>query len=74
MAVACDAAREDDVARMVAAGAEAFGKIDLLVNNAGDAGPTKPVQDYLDGGLALHHRFVPRPAPICARASSCRRW
>ena len=47
IAVVCDAAREDDVARMVAAGAKAFGKIDMLVNNAGDAGPTKPVQDYL---------------------------
>ena len=45
--MACDAAREDDVARMVSAGAKAFGKIDLLVNNAGDSGPTKPVQDYL---------------------------
>ena len=33
--------------RMVSAGAKAFGKIDLLVNNAGDSGPTKPVQDYL---------------------------
>jgi NAD(P)-dependent dehydrogenase (short-subunit alcohol dehydrogenase family) len=47
IAVACDAAREDDVARMVSAGAKAFGKIDLLVNNAGDSGPTKRVQDYL---------------------------
>ena len=47
IAAACDAAREDDVARMVAAGAKAFGKIDLLVNNAGDSGPTKRVQDYL---------------------------
>ena len=47
IAVVCDAAREDDVARMVSAGAKAFGKIDLLVNNAGDSGPTKRVQDYL---------------------------
>ena len=45
--MACDAAREDDVARMVSAGAKAFGKIDLLVNNAGNFGPTKHVQDYL---------------------------
>jgi NAD(P)-dependent dehydrogenase (short-subunit alcohol dehydrogenase family) len=41
-----DLAREDDVRRLVAAGLEAFGKIDALVNNAGDGGPTKPVQDY----------------------------
>src|SRR5215510_810957 len=41
-----DAAVEADVQRMVEAGAKAFGKIDTLVNNAGDGGPTKPVQDY----------------------------
>jgi len=47
LAVVCDAALEDDVRRMVAAGVKEFGKIDTLVNNAGDGGPTKPVQDYL---------------------------
>jgi NAD(P)-dependent dehydrogenase (short-subunit alcohol dehydrogenase family) len=41
-----DLSREDDVQRLVAAGVGAFGKIDALVNNAGDGGPTKPVQDY----------------------------
>jgi NAD(P)-dependent dehydrogenase (short-subunit alcohol dehydrogenase family) len=41
-----DLSREDDVRRLVAAGLEAFGKIDALINNAGDGGPTKPVQDY----------------------------
>ena len=41
-----DLSREDDVQRLVAAGLGAFGKIDALVNNAGDGGPTKPVQDY----------------------------
>jgi NAD(P)-dependent dehydrogenase (short-subunit alcohol dehydrogenase family) len=46
IAVTCDAAVEDDVERMVAAGVKAFGKITTLVNNAGDGGPTKPVQDY----------------------------
>jgi NAD(P)-dependent dehydrogenase (short-subunit alcohol dehydrogenase family) len=46
IAVVCDAAVEDDVRRMVAAGVQAFGAIDTLVNNAGDGGPTKPVQDY----------------------------
>lgn len=47
IAVVCDAAKEDEVRRMVEAGVRAFGKIDTLVNNAGDGGPTKPVQDYL---------------------------
>ena len=42
-----DAAIEDDVRRVVAESLRAFGKIDTLVNNAGDGGPTKPVQDYL---------------------------
>lgn len=46
VAVVCDASREDDVRRMVEAGVRAFGKIDALVNNAGDGGPTKPVQEY----------------------------
>jgi NAD(P)-dependent dehydrogenase (short-subunit alcohol dehydrogenase family) len=46
VAVTADAATEADVRRMVAAGVGAFGKLDTLVNNAGDGGPTKPVQDY----------------------------
>jgi NAD(P)-dependent dehydrogenase (short-subunit alcohol dehydrogenase family) len=48
VAVTGDAAREADVKRIVAAGAKAFGKIDTLVNNAGDGGPTKPVQEYTE--------------------------
>jgi len=46
IAVVCDASVEDDVRRAVAAAVKEFGKLDTLVNNAGDAGPTKPVQDY----------------------------
>ena len=48
IAVTADAAREADVKRMVAAGLKAFGKLDTLVNNAGDGGPTKPVQEYTE--------------------------
>jgi len=48
MAVTGDAAKESDVRRMVAAGLEAFGRIDTLVNNAGDGGPTRPVQEYTE--------------------------
>jgi NAD(P)-dependent dehydrogenase (short-subunit alcohol dehydrogenase family) len=47
LAVVCDAAQEDEVRRLIATGVKEFGKIDTLVNNAGDGGPTKPVQDYL---------------------------
>jgi NAD(P)-dependent dehydrogenase (short-subunit alcohol dehydrogenase family) len=46
IAVVGDAAIEDDVRRLVAEGLRAFGKLDTLVNNAGDGGPTKPVQEY----------------------------
>ncbi len=46
VAVTGDAAVEADVRRMVEAGVKAFGKLDTLVNNAGDGGPTKPVQEY----------------------------
>ncbi len=48
IAVTADAAKEADVRRMVAAGLQAFGKLDTLVNNAGDGGPTKPVQEYTE--------------------------
>ena len=47
LAVVCDAAQEDEARHLVATGVKEFGKIDTLVNNAGDGGPTKPVQDYL---------------------------
>ncbi len=46
VAVTGDAATEADVQRMVAASVREFGKLDTLVNNAGDGGPTKRVQDY----------------------------
>ena len=46
VAVTGDAANESDAQRMIDAGVKAFGKLDTLINNAGDGGPTKPVQDY----------------------------
>ena len=47
VAVAADAATEEGAGRTVRAAVEAFGRLDALVNNAGDGGPTKPVQEYL---------------------------
>jgi NAD(P)-dependent dehydrogenase (short-subunit alcohol dehydrogenase family) len=44
--VVADLGSEADVQKMVAAGVKAFGKIDTLVNNAGDGGPTKKVEEY----------------------------
>jgi len=46
VAVAADAGQEDGARAIVDAGLQAFGRVDTLVNNAGDGGPTKPIQDY----------------------------
>ena len=46
IAVVGDASTEAGARAIVDEGVRAFGGIDTLVNNAGDGGPTKPVQDY----------------------------
>jgi NAD(P)-dependent dehydrogenase (short-subunit alcohol dehydrogenase family) len=46
VAVVADASREEGARALVQAGVDAFGRVDLLINNAGDGGPTKPVQEY----------------------------
>jgi NAD(P)-dependent dehydrogenase (short-subunit alcohol dehydrogenase family) len=46
IAVAADASTESGAQAIVGAAIDAYGRIDTLVNNAGDGGPTKPVQDY----------------------------
>ncbi len=46
VAVVADAAREEGAQAIVEAGRHAFGGVDTLVNNAGDGGPTRPIQDY----------------------------
>jgi len=46
IAVVADAGTEAGARSVVDAGIAAFGRVDTLVNNAGDGGPTKPVQDY----------------------------
>jgi len=43
--VVCDVSKRADIERMVAASVEALGGLDVLVNNAGIAGPTAPVED-----------------------------
>jgi NAD(P)-dependent dehydrogenase (short-subunit alcohol dehydrogenase family) len=46
IAVVADASLETDAKAIIDAGVRAFGRVDTLVNNAGDGGPTKPVQEY----------------------------
>jgi NAD(P)-dependent dehydrogenase (short-subunit alcohol dehydrogenase family) len=46
LAVVADVATEDGARQTVAQTLRAFGRVDRLVNNAGDGGPTKRVQEY----------------------------
>jgi len=46
VAVVGDVSLEDGARAIVEAGLNAFGRVDTLVNNAGDGGPTKPIQEY----------------------------
>lgn len=46
VAVVADAGTEDGAKSIVDAAVKTFGRVDTLVNNAGDGGPTKPIQDY----------------------------
>lgn len=46
VAIVADASNEADARAIVEAGRRSFGRVDTLVNNAGDGGPTKPVQEY----------------------------
>src|SRR5215470_6208573 len=46
VAVVADAAREEGAQAIIEAGRQAYGRVDTLVNNAGDGGPTRPVHEY----------------------------
>jgi NAD(P)-dependent dehydrogenase (short-subunit alcohol dehydrogenase family) len=46
VAVIADVSREEDVRRLMQGAADRYGRLDTLVNNAGDGGPTSPVEDY----------------------------
>jgi NAD(P)-dependent dehydrogenase (short-subunit alcohol dehydrogenase family) len=45
----CDIGNRPDIERMMEAGVAALGGLDVLVNNAGIAGPTTPVEQYDPG-------------------------
>jgi NAD(P)-dependent dehydrogenase (short-subunit alcohol dehydrogenase family) len=46
LALAADVSRSADGERLVSAAAERFGRIDVLVNNAGVLGPRVPIEEY----------------------------
>ncbi len=46
VAIAADAGTEPGAKSIVDIGISTFGRVDTLINNAGDGGPTKPIQDY----------------------------
>jgi NAD(P)-dependent dehydrogenase (short-subunit alcohol dehydrogenase family) len=51
--LACDVSRKSDCAAMVNAAVEAFGQLDIAVNNAGIAGEMKQVTDFTEADIDL---------------------
>ena len=49
LALAADVSRSAECERLVSAAAERFGRIDVLVNNAGVLGPRVPIEEYPEG-------------------------
>src|SRR4029079_9912977 len=45
-AVVADVSTEEGVRLVVDTARQTFGHVDCLINNAGDSGPTKPVEEY----------------------------
>jgi len=69
-AVPADVAREADVQRVFAATLDRFGRIDVLVNNAGIAGPIAPIDKIaLDGWLETIAINLTGPW-LCCRAAA----
>jgi len=72
VAIAADAGTEPGAKSIVDIGISTFGRVDTLVNNAGDGGPTKPIQDYTtEDWFYTVNSCLTRPTS--ARVSSCRR-
>jgi NAD(P)-dependent dehydrogenase (short-subunit alcohol dehydrogenase family) len=67
VAVVADVSTEAGARATVDAASAAFGRIDTLVNNAGDAGPTKPVQDYSTDDWAYTINSCLTSSYLCVR-------
>ncbi|MBO6554791.1 MAG: SDR family oxidoreductase [Roseitalea sp.] len=77
LAVACDVSKADDVAAAVARTADAFGRIDIVVNNAGWSHPNQPALEVeydtfrrvyavnVDSIFHMTHAVVPRWREAC---------
>ena len=76
LAVRCDVTDEDSVADAIAETVDAFGGLDCLVNNAGIAGPTAPIEDVdeadwhhtMDVNVAGMFRTVKHAVPHLRRS------
>jgi len=74
----CDVSREPDVQGLVAHAVDRFGRVDVLVNNAGSPGPGGPVEDIdadaFDAtvGVLLRSVFlgIKHVAPVMKRQGS----
>ena len=62
-----DASVEDGARSIVDAAVKAFGRLDTLVNNAGDGGPTKPIQDYTTDDWFASVNSCLTSAYLCSR-------
>src|SRR5262249_23960047 len=67
IAVTGDASVEAGAKAIVDAGLQRFGRVDTLVNNAGDGGPTKPVQEYSDDDWFYTVNSCLTSAYLCSR-------
>ena len=74
----CDVSREADVRDLVAHAADVFGRVDVLVNNAGSPGPSGPIEgvdvDAFDAAIGVLLRSVflglKHAAPVMKRQGS----
>ncbi len=67
LAVVADVSIEDGARGMVQETLDAYGRVDGLINNAGDGGPTQPVQDYPLGDWFYTLNSCLTSSYLCAR-------